>query len=188
VLEIDYATLSDIWTSAGMSAGVDLALALVENDLGSDLARTVARLLVVSHRRAGGQSQYSTLLDLGAQSDRVQTVLTYVKENLRSRLTVTELANAAFLSPRQFSRLFHEETGHSPAKAVERLRVESAKIMMEAGRFSVKEIARKNGFGNRERMRRSFLRAFGRAPQAIQREVRSRDETPERIGVLRSAG
>jgi transcriptional regulator GlxA family with amidase domain len=81
------------------------------------------------------------------------------------------LANAAFLSPRQFSRLFREETGQSPAKAIERLRVESAKLMMESGRFSAEEIARKNGFGNRERMRRSFVRALGQPPQAIQRTV-----------------
>jgi transcriptional regulator GlxA family with amidase domain len=81
------------------------------------------------------------------------------------------LANAACLGPRQFSRLFKEETGQSPAKAIERLRVESARLMMEAGRFSAEEIARKNGFGNRERMRRSFVRAFGQSPQTIQRAV-----------------
>jgi transcriptional regulator GlxA family with amidase domain len=160
-----------IWTSAGMSAGVDLALALVENDLGAEIARVVAKMLVVYHRRAGGQSQFSTLLDLDAQSDRVQTALTYAKEHLSSPLSVAALANAAFLSPRQFSRLFREETGQSPAKAIERLRVESARLMMEAGRFSAEEISRKNGFGNRERMRRSFVRAFGQSPQTIQRTV-----------------
>jgi transcriptional regulator GlxA family with amidase domain len=158
-----------IWTSAGMSAGLDLALALVEKDLGAEIARAVAKLLVVYHRRAGGQSQFSTLLDLDATSDRVQTALTYAKEHLSSPLSVDTLANAAFLSPRQFSRLFRDETGQSPAKAIERLRVECARLMMEAGRFSAEEIARKNGFGNRERMRRSFVRAFGQSPQAIQR-------------------
>jgi len=160
-----------IWTSAGMSAGVDLALSLVEKDLGAEIARVVAKILVVYHRRAGGQSQYSTLLDLEATSDRVQTALAYAKEHLSAPLSVETLANAAFLSPRQFSRLFREETGQSPAKAIERLRVESARLMMEAGRFSAEEIARKNGFGNRERMRRSFVRAFGQSPQAIQRTV-----------------
>jgi transcriptional regulator GlxA family with amidase domain len=123
------------------------------------------------HRRAGGQSQYSTLLDLDAQSDRVQTALTYAKEHLSERLSVDALASAAFLSPRQFTRLFKEETGQSPAKAVERLRIESARLMMEACRFSADEIARKNGFGNRERMRRSFVRAFGQPPQVFQRSV-----------------
>ena len=160
-----------IWTSAGMSAAIDLALALVEKDLGAEIARVVAKILVVYHRRAGGQSQFSTLLDLGAQSDRVQTALTYAKEHLSTPLSVDALANAAFLGPRQFSRLFKEETGQSPAKAIERLRAESARLMMEAGRFSAEEIARKNGFGNRERMRRSFVRAFGQSPQTIQRAV-----------------
>jgi transcriptional regulator GlxA family with amidase domain len=162
-----------IWTSAGMSAGVDLALALLENDLGAEIARVVAKLLVVYHRRAGGQSQFSALLDLDATSDRVQTALAYAKEHLSSSLSVDALANAAFLSSRQFSRLFKEETGQSPAKAIERLRVESARLIMEAGRFSAEEIARKNGFGNRERMRRSFVRAFGQPPQTIQRTVRA---------------
>jgi transcriptional regulator GlxA family with amidase domain len=158
-----------IWTSAGMSAAFDLALALVEQDLGRDLALVAAKLMVVYHRRAGGQSQHSTLLDLDAVSDRVQSALTYAKKNLHKRLSVEDLAAAVFLSPRQFSRLFHEETGETPAKAVERLRVESARLMMEAGRFSIDEIARKNGFGNRDRMRRSFLRAFGVPPQQFQR-------------------
>ena len=160
-----------IWTSAGMSAGIDLALALVEKDLGAEIARAVARALVVYHRRAGGQSQFSTLLDLDAASDRVQTALTYAREHLSKPLSVRDLAKAAFLSPRQFSRLFKQETGRSPAKAIERLRLESARLMMEAGRFSAEEIARKNGFGNRERMRRSFVRALGQSPQALQRTV-----------------
>ncbi len=158
-----------IWTSAGMSAGLDLALALVEKDLGGEIAREAAKLMVVYHRRAGGQSQHSTLLELDALSDRVQSALAYAKKNLGTALSVDELAAAVFLSPRQFSRLFH--TGQSPAKAIERLRVESARLMMVAGRFSAEEIARKNGFGNRDRMRRSFIRTFGQSPQAIQRNI-----------------
>ena len=160
-----------IWTSAGMSAGVDLALTMVEKDFGTEITRAVAKLLVVYHRRTGGQSQHSTLLDLDATSDRVQTALTYAKAHLSDPLSVDALAQAAFLSPRQFSRLFREETGQSPAKAIERMRVESARLMMEAGRFSVDEVARKNGFGNRERMRRSFLRTFGQSPQTIQHNL-----------------
>ena len=100
-----------IWTSAGMSAAIDLALALVEKDLGAVIARAVAKILVVYHRRAGGQSQFSTLLDLDAQSDRVQTALTYAKEHLNTPLTVDALANAACLGPRQFSRLFERGNG-----------------------------------------------------------------------------
>jgi transcriptional regulator GlxA family with amidase domain len=174
-LEIDRIFTSDgpIWTSAGMSAGIDLALALVEEDFGREMARETAKLMVVYHRRAGGQSQHSTLLDLDATSDRIQTVLSYAKRNMGKRLSMTDLADVACLSPRQFSRLFRDETGRAPAKAIELLRVESAQLMMEAGRFSAEEIARKSGFGNRDRMRRSFLRAFGQPPQAIQRDMRT---------------
>jgi transcriptional regulator GlxA family with amidase domain len=105
-----------LWTSAGMSAGLDLALAMVENDLGVEIARAVARTLVVYHRRAGGQSQFSTLLDLDAQSDRIQTALTYAKKNLGSPLSVVRLAKTAFLSSRQFSRVFREEQAGPPLR------------------------------------------------------------------------
>ncbi len=158
-----------IWTSAGMSAGVDLALAIVENDLGPETARGVARKLVLYQRRGGGQSQFSALLELDARSDRVQMALAYAQENLASDLSVERLAEAAHLSPRQFSRVFREETGQSPAKAVERLRVEAARLMMETTRHPIEVIARETGFGDRERMRQAFLRAFGQARQTIQR-------------------
>lgn len=179
-LEVDRIFTSDgsIWCSAGMSAGIDLALALVEEDFGREMARETAKLMVVYHRRAGGQSQHSTLLDLDATSDRIQTVLAYAKRNLAKRLSLTDLANRAFLSPRQFSRIFRDETGQSPAKAIELLRAESARLMMEAGRFSAQEIARKNGFENRDRMRRSFLRVFGQSPQNIQRTVNGLSAPP----------
>src|SRR5258708_8876584 len=95
-----------IWTSAGASASIDLALALVEKDLGTDLARLVAKKLVVYHRRAGGQSQYSALLELDAKSDRGQTALAYANANLTAELSVEELAEVAHLRPRQFSPAF----------------------------------------------------------------------------------
>jgi transcriptional regulator GlxA family with amidase domain len=158
-----------IWRSAGMSAGVDLALAIVENDLGLDTSRMVARKLVLYQRRGGGQSQFSALLEMGARSDRVQMALTFASENLASDLSVERLAEAARLSPRQFSRVFREETGQSPAKAVERLRVEAARLMMETTRHPIEIVARETGFGDRERMRQAFLRAFGQPPQTIQR-------------------
>jgi len=120
-----------VWTSAGMTAGIDLALAMIEKDLGADVARAVARKLVVYHRRAGGQSQFSALLELEPKSDRIQSALAYAKRNLDKPLTVGQLAEAAHLSPRQFSRAFRAETGQSPAKAVENLRVEAARLMME---------------------------------------------------------
>jgi len=158
-----------IWTSAGMSAGVDLALALVEKDLGALAAKDIARKLVVYHRRGGGQSQFSALLEFDAKSDRVQTALDFAKRNLKADLSVETLAEAAHLSPRQFSRVFREETGQSPAKAIERLRVEAARLMIETTRHPIDVVARETGFGDRERMRQSFLRAFGQPPQTIKR-------------------
>jgi transcriptional regulator GlxA family with amidase domain len=161
-----------VWTSAGMSAGIDLALGMVEKDFGADLARAVAQKLVLYHRRAGGQSQHSELLKLDAKSDRIQSALAYAREHLKTALTVEQLAEAAHLSPRQFSRAFRAETGQSPAKAVENLRVEAARLMMEQTRHPIDIIAAETGFADRERMRRSFLRAFGQPPQAIRRNAR----------------
>ncbi len=158
-----------VWTSAGMTAGVDLALAMVEKDHGLEIARAVARKLVVYHRRAGGQSQFSTLLELEPKSDRIQSALAHARSNLKSTLSVEELADVAHLSPRQFSRAFRAETGQSPAKAVENLRLEAARLMMEQGRHPIDVVARETGFSDRERMRRAFVRAFGQPPQAIRR-------------------
>jgi transcriptional regulator GlxA family with amidase domain len=160
-----------VWTSAGMTAGIDLALALIEQDLGIDISRQIARKLVIYHRRSGGQSQHSALLELAPKSDRVQSALAYARRNLKNPLSVEELAKAAHLSPRQFSRVFSLETGQSPAKAVERLRVEAARSMMEEGRHAIDVVARETGFADRERMRRAFLRAFGQPPQAIRRNA-----------------
>jgi transcriptional regulator GlxA family with amidase domain len=161
-----------VWTSAGMSAGVDLALAMVENDLGVEIARSVAKKMVVYHRRAGGQSQFSALLELEPKSDRIQSVLAHARRNLHTPLSVEQLAEVAHLSPRQFSRAFHAETGQSPAKAVENLRVEAARILMEQGQLPIDVVARETGFADRERMRRAFLRAFGQPPQVIRRNAR----------------
>ena len=162
-----------VWTSAGMTAGIDLALAMIEKDLGADVARAVARKLVVYHRRAGGQSQFSALLELEPKSDRIQSALAYAKRNLDKPLTVTQLAKAAHLSLRQFSRAFRAETGQSPAKAVENLRVEAARLMMERSRHPIEVIAQQTGFVDRDRMRRAFLRAFGQPPQVIRRNART---------------
>jgi transcriptional regulator GlxA family with amidase domain len=162
-----------IWTSAGVTATIDLALAMVEKDLGAEIARAVARKMVVYHRRAGGQSQFSTLLELEPKSDRIQTVFDYAGRNLKRPLSVDELATAAALSPRQFSRVFRAETGQSPARAVERLRVEAARVLIEQGRHTLDAIAEQTGFGNRERMRRAFLRTIGQPPQTIRRNSKA---------------
>lgn len=162
----------NVWTSAGMSAGIDLALGMVEKDFGAELARSVAQKLVLYHRRAGGQSQHSELLKMDARSDRIQSALDYARKNLKTPLSVEQLAEAAHLSPRQFSRAFRAETGQSPAKAVEHLRVEAARLMMEQSRHPVDVVAVETGFADRERMRRAFLRAFGQPPQVIRRNAK----------------
>ncbi len=161
-----------IWTSAGMTACVDLCLALVEADHGIELSRQIARKLVVYHRRSGGQSQFSALLELEPKSDRIQQALSYAKRHLKKPLSVDELAGAANLSTRQFSRTFRVETGQSPARAVEVLRVEAARAMIEGSNHSIDVVARETGFADPERMRRAFLRAFGQPPQAIKRAAR----------------
>ena len=167
-----------VWTSAGMSAAIDLTLALIEDDHGAELSRAVARKLVVYHRRPGGQSQFSALLELEPRSGRVRRALLYAKEHLRNPLTVEELAEAASVSPRQFSRLFREETGQSPAKAVERLRLEAAQAMIEDGRHALDVVARDTGFADRDRMRRAFLRAYGQPPQSLRRSLRLIESPP----------
>ena len=136
------------------------------------LKRRAAQKLVVYHRRAGGQSQHSALLEMDAKSDRIQSALEYARRNLRAPLTVEELAEAAHLSPRQFSRAFRAETGQSPAKAVENLRVEAARVMIEQSRHTIDEVAAETGFVDPERMRRAFLRAFGQPPQVVRRNAR----------------
>ncbi|CAA2109147.1 GlxA family transcriptional regulator [Variovorax paradoxus] len=161
-----------VWTSAGMTAGIDLVLALVEEDLGVETARYVARKLVVYHRRAGGQSQYSTLLELQPRSDRIQQALLHARANLRDTLSVEELAEVAHLSPRQFSRAFKADTGQSPAQAVESLRVEAARALIDEGNLALGVVARETGFGDPERMRRAFLRTMGQPPQSVRRTAR----------------
>jgi transcriptional regulator GlxA family with amidase domain len=161
-----------VWTTAGGAAGLDLSLALIEDDLGADIAKSVARELVIYHRRAGGQSQISALLELAPKSDRIQAALTYARDNLHKPLTVSELAEAAHLSPRQFSRAFQAETGQSPAKAVETLRVEGARDLMERSRHPIDVVARQTGFSDRDHMRRAFVRAFGLPPQSLRRMAR----------------
>ena len=168
-----YVIDGSIWTSAGMTAGIDLALAMVEKDHGAELARSVAQKLVIYHRRAGGQSQHSALLELEPKSDRIQTVLGYAREHLAETLSVEQLADVASLSPRQFSRAFRAETGQSPAKAIENLRLEAARQMLERGRLTLDQIAQEAGFSDPRRMREAFLRAFGQPPQVIRRNARS---------------
>ncbi|MFK3796033.1 MULTISPECIES: GlxA family transcriptional regulator [unclassified Pseudomonas] len=164
-----FITDGNVWTSAGMTAGIDMALAMVEKDLGVDVARSVAQKLVIYHRRAGGQSQHSALLEIEPKSDRIQTALDFAKRNLHTPLTIEQLAEAAHLSLRQFNRSFQLETGMTPAKAVEKLRVEAAQLLLEQARHPLEVIARETGFMDRERMRRAFVRVLGMSPQDLKK-------------------
>ncbi len=159
----------DVWTSAGVTTGIDLALAMIEEDLGVEISKDVARMLVVYHRRPGGQSQFSAMLDMEPASDRIRTVLTYMREHLTETLSTERLADVAHLSPRQFGRSFLAETGETPAKAVERLRAEVARVRVERGVEPIEVIARHVGFSDPERMRRAFVRIFGHPPQSLRR-------------------
>jgi transcriptional regulator GlxA family with amidase domain len=170
-----------VWTSAGMTATMDLILAMVERDIGPEVARTVAKKMVIHHRRTGGQSQFSALFQLEPKSDRIQTALAFARKNLHTKLTVEELAEAAHLSPRQFTRAFAAETGESPAKAIEKLRLEAARVMLEDSRHPIEIIARQTGFANRERIRRAFVRAFGLPPQAMRRQARTGTQSAHNV-------
>lgn len=179
-LEPDRIFIKDgsIWSSAGISAGIDLALAMVAEDEGEAIARDTARQLVVYHRRAGGQSQFSRLLELNEPSGRFRQLLSWARENLHQPLTVERLAEQAAMSPRHFTRAFVAETGMTPSKAVERLRIEAAKARVESAVEPIEVVARSTGFGDPERMRRAFVRAFGQPPQAVRRAARAAAASP----------
>jgi transcriptional regulator GlxA family with amidase domain len=162
-----------LWTSAGITAGIDLALAMIAEDLGEDIARATARQLVVYYRRPGGQSQFSALLELDRPGGQFGALLGWAREHLGERLGVERLAERAGMSPRNFTRLFLRETGMTPARAVERIRVEVARERVEAGADTIDRIALRCGFGDPERMRRAFLRLFGQPPQALRRAARA---------------
>ena len=174
-LEADRIFIRDgnVWTSAGITAGIDLALALVEEDIGLDVARRTAQQLVVHQRRPGGQSQFSALIDLGGRSGRFAELMDWIRGRLAEPLPVERLAEQAAMSPRNFARAFAAETGTTPAKAVERLRLEAARTEVEAGRTPIDRVAELVGFRDPERMRRAFLRAFGQPPQALRRAARA---------------
>ncbi|GLS45677.1 GlxA family transcriptional regulator [Methylobacterium brachythecii] len=154
-----------VWTSAGVTAGIDLALALVEEDLGGEIALAVARYLVVFLKRPGGQAQFSAALSLQTARDRFAALHRWVRANLTSDLSLSVMAAQAGMSERSFSRRHLEETGVTPARAVERLRVEAARQMLTDTRQPVKRIGQLCGFGSEETMRRSFLRHLASAPQ-----------------------
>jgi len=163
-----------IWSSAGMTACIDLVLGLVEADLGHEIVKKICKTMVLYHRRSGGQSQFSVLAEIDPKQERIRRVLSFIKENLREPLSIQQLADYVNWSARHFSRAFQAETGLSPAKAIEKLRVEAAQALIESGHTSPSRIAVQTGFGDDERMRRAFLRVLGNPPQKYLRESRSR--------------
>lgn len=171
-VELDRLYVQDgpIWSSAGMTAAIDLALALVEDDCGRDRALAVARNLIMERRRPGTESQHSQMLELEPSCDRIARVLSYVHRHLNEDINVEKLADVARLGPRQFGRVFRRETGETPARAVERLRAEAAKARVDKSKEPLEVIAISVGFLNAERMRRAFLRRFGKCPQSSRRD------------------
>jgi transcriptional regulator GlxA family with amidase domain len=158
-----------IWTSAGVSAGIDLALALIGEDYGADIAADVAREMVVYAKRPGGQTQHSALLDL--ETPRFAELNTWARAHLAEDLSVERLAQKTGMSPRNFARAYAAETGVTPAKAIERLRAEAARASLERG-GSIQTVAAEVGFGDPERMRRAFVRLYGAPPAALRRTLR----------------
>lgn len=155
-----------LWTSAGVTAGIDLCLALVEEDLGRAVALEVARHLVVFLKRPGGQSQFSVTLSLQKGDSRFAELHAWIAENLTLDLTLATLAAQAGMSERSFVRHYRAETGQTPARAVELIRVETARRQLADSTASIKRIAVQCGFGCEETLRRSFLRALAVTPQA----------------------
>jgi transcriptional regulator GlxA family with amidase domain len=174
-IEIDrdaiFVKQQSVWTSAGVSAGIDLALALVEADCGHDVAMQVARELVVFLKRPGGQAQFSELLQVQAEEgDSFERLHLWIMRNLALEpLSVEVLAEQVNMSPRNFARVYKQKTGRTPAKGVEVLRLEAARRMLENSPRKVDQIARLCGFGNEERLRTVFQRTLGVAPRDYRR-------------------
>ena len=155
-----------IWSSAGVTAGIDLSLALVEADLGRKLALSVARELVVFLKRPGAQAQFSAALRLQEGGERFDRLHGWIMDNLRADLSLPTLAEQANMSARSFSRHYLKATGRTPARAVEEIRIEAARRLLEEG-LSVHQVRIRCGFTSEETMRRNFMRKFGTTPQAF---------------------
>ncbi len=165
----------NVWTSAGVSTGIDLALAMVEEDHGAQLALEISRWLVVYLRRPGGQSQFSAPLAAQvAEREGIRKLLLWMSENVQADLSVAALAQRASMSERTFARVFAAETRFTPAAYVERLRIDAARRSLETSKKSVKQIARLCGFGTVETLHRAFRRGVGSTPL----QYRARFATP----------
>ncbi|HEY1687524.1 MAG TPA: GlxA family transcriptional regulator [Solirubrobacteraceae bacterium] len=164
----------NVLTSAGVTAGIDLALALVEEDLGHEAALRVARELVLFVRRPGGQAQFSaSLAGQAADIKPLRELQAWIGEHLDEDLTVEALAERVFMSPRNFARVFRAQTGLTPARYVESLRVERARALLEQGQRPIEEVATACGFGTVETLRRAFARRLGVAPSEYRQRFRT---------------
>ena len=178
-VEVDGAPIfvrdGDVYTAAGVTAGIDLALALVEDDLGAAVARDAARWLVLFLRRPGNQAQFSSG-PAWKPADRapLRDLQSWIADNLTADLSVPALAERAFMSPRNFARAFRREVGTTPAAYVEQVRLERARAELEAGDASVDAVAAMCGFGTVETMRRAFQRTFDVNPAAYRSRFRTR--------------
>jgi transcriptional regulator GlxA family with amidase domain len=186
-VEIDPIFIEDgnLWTSAGVTAGIDMALAMVEADHGRSLALELARSMLVYVKRPGGQSQFSEALkeQYRSASGRFDALHLWLRDNLTADVRVDALAERCNMSPRTFARLYSAEVGRTPARTVERYRVDAARARLEGSSRSIKIISLECGFGNDERMRRSFLRQIGVAPQVYRDRFAkgTSDENPARM-------
>jgi transcriptional regulator GlxA family with amidase domain len=155
-----YCRDGNIWTSAGITAGIDLSLALIEEDHGFDIAKGVAQHLAAS-------------VDLAPKNNRISAALGFARDHIAEALTLERLAEAAGMSRRQFSRAFRAQTGATPARVVERLRADLARGRIETTAEPVERIAEAVGFGDAENMRRAFIRIYGQPPQSVRRAIRN---------------
>jgi transcriptional regulator GlxA family with amidase domain len=162
-----------VWTSAGGTSGIDLALALIEQDTGRKVALQVARSLVVYLKRAGGQSQYSALLDAQAhsESDGFAGLEEWIVENLKSDLRVQALARRVHMSARNFARVYAQTRGRTPGKAIEAIRIDAARRRLEESTDRIETIAAHTGFTGEEQMRSAFIRSLGIPPSGISKAV-----------------
>ena len=173
-----YIRSGNVYTSAGVTAGMDLALALVEEDRGHDVAMSIAREFVLFMRRPGGQSQFSTALAAQtADREPLRELQAWIVDNLTADLSAESLAERAHMSPRHFARVFTREVGQTPARYVENVRVEAAQRRLEESTGSLEEIAGHCGFGSVNSMRRSFLRVRGIPPSDYRRRFSRDHET-----------
>lgn len=180
-VEVDPIYIKDdhVWTSAGITAGIDMALAIIEEDLGKPAAIAMARSLVTPMVRSGGQSQFSRELDRQERdtAGKFSNLHDWVKDNLQKRFSVADMAQQCGMSSRNFSRLYMSTMGISPAKAIEIMRVDKARELLITTNLGIKSVARESGFQDDERMRRAFLRHIKTSPTAYREQFVEGDKS-----------